>query len=237
MYSPFKMKGKSPMMKALVGKQNNLPAELKAKIEASPAKKDKPELNQAQSDTVNSYARSMPSFQYMKKENKKKVTDSIDRLDGYRATKKEAYRQFDATDKNKTKDSATKMKKASPTKMKKASPSKMKKASATKKIGKRTVEKLPEGGKRVRVTDKEGRVKKEVIKGKGYRGVTKFDKQGREVVSKSRSGKERSKTQTKYNDFSDKPSEVKVTRKKGLLGKKTVRKAKFKKDNRDFFPS
>ena len=36
MYSPFKMKGKSPMMKALVGKQNNLPAELKAKIEAAP---------------------------------------------------------------------------------------------------------------------------------------------------------------------------------------------------------
>ena len=41
MYTPFKMKGKSPMMKALVGKQNNLPAGLKAKIEASPARKDK----------------------------------------------------------------------------------------------------------------------------------------------------------------------------------------------------
>tara|TARA_R110002124_G_scaffold265806_1_gene432701 strand:- start:44 stop:733 length:690 start_codon:yes stop_codon:yes gene_type:complete len=36
MYSPFKMKGKSPMMKALIGKQNNLPAELKAKIKAAP---------------------------------------------------------------------------------------------------------------------------------------------------------------------------------------------------------
>jgi len=35
------MKGKSPMMKALIGKQNNLPAELKAKIEASPAKMKK----------------------------------------------------------------------------------------------------------------------------------------------------------------------------------------------------
>lgn len=39
------MKGKSPMTKALVGKQNNLPEELKAKIEAapesSPMKKDK----------------------------------------------------------------------------------------------------------------------------------------------------------------------------------------------------
>ena len=38
MYTPFKMKGKSPMMKALIGKQGNLPAGLKAKILASPAK-------------------------------------------------------------------------------------------------------------------------------------------------------------------------------------------------------
>jgi len=37
MYTPFKMKGKSPMMKALIGKQGNLPVELQAKIEASPA--------------------------------------------------------------------------------------------------------------------------------------------------------------------------------------------------------
>ena len=34
----FKMKGKSPMTKALVGKQHNLPEEPKAKIEASPLK-------------------------------------------------------------------------------------------------------------------------------------------------------------------------------------------------------
>ena len=32
----FKMRGKSPMTKALVGKQHNLPEELKAKIEAAP---------------------------------------------------------------------------------------------------------------------------------------------------------------------------------------------------------
>jgi|TARA_R110002012_G_scaffold9604_1_gene44162 hypothetical protein len=38
MYSPFKMKGKSPMMKALIGKQNRLPEELKKEILASPAK-------------------------------------------------------------------------------------------------------------------------------------------------------------------------------------------------------
>ena len=32
------MYGKSPMMKKLIGKQHNLPEELKAKIEASPAR-------------------------------------------------------------------------------------------------------------------------------------------------------------------------------------------------------
>ena len=37
-HSGFKMYGKSPMMKKLVGKQNNLPEELKAKIEAAPTK-------------------------------------------------------------------------------------------------------------------------------------------------------------------------------------------------------
>jgi len=36
--SCYKMKPKSPMLKALVGKQHNLPEELKDKIEASPAK-------------------------------------------------------------------------------------------------------------------------------------------------------------------------------------------------------
>ena len=40
--TPFKMYGKSPMMKALVGKQGNLPMHLQEKIKAapeSPAKK------------------------------------------------------------------------------------------------------------------------------------------------------------------------------------------------------
>ena len=36
MYTPFKMKGKSPMMKTLIGKQGNLPEHLKAKILAAP---------------------------------------------------------------------------------------------------------------------------------------------------------------------------------------------------------
>ena len=41
MAGPFKMYGKSPMMKKLIGKQHNLPEELKAKIEASPVRQDK----------------------------------------------------------------------------------------------------------------------------------------------------------------------------------------------------
>lgn len=36
MYTPFKMKGKSPMMKKLIGNQHRLPEHLKAKIEAAP---------------------------------------------------------------------------------------------------------------------------------------------------------------------------------------------------------
>ena len=35
-HSGFKMYGKSPMMKKLIGKQHNLPEDLKAKILASP---------------------------------------------------------------------------------------------------------------------------------------------------------------------------------------------------------
>ena len=36
--STFMMKGKSPIMKALIGKQHNLPQHLKEKIEAAPTK-------------------------------------------------------------------------------------------------------------------------------------------------------------------------------------------------------
>ena len=39
--TPFKMMGKSPMMKALVGKQGNLPMHLQEKIKAAPAKQVK----------------------------------------------------------------------------------------------------------------------------------------------------------------------------------------------------
>lgn len=41
MYKPFKMQGKSPLMKKLVGKQHNLPEHLKAKIKAAPESPNK----------------------------------------------------------------------------------------------------------------------------------------------------------------------------------------------------
>jgi len=39
MYKPFKMVGKSPLMKKLIGKQKNLPEHLKQAIEDSPLQK------------------------------------------------------------------------------------------------------------------------------------------------------------------------------------------------------
>jgi hypothetical protein len=53
--SPFKMSGKSPFMKALVGKQGNLPMHLQEEIKASPAKQTKSQLEEyrSQSDYLN----------------------------------------------------------------------------------------------------------------------------------------------------------------------------------------
>ena len=47
--SPFKMAGKSPFMKALVGKQGNLPMHLQEEIKASPAKQTKSQLEEYRS--------------------------------------------------------------------------------------------------------------------------------------------------------------------------------------------
>ena len=49
MYKPFKMKGKSPLMKKLVGKQHNLPEHLKAKIKAAPESPNKKYKSDAES--------------------------------------------------------------------------------------------------------------------------------------------------------------------------------------------
>jgi len=52
MYKPFKMKGKSPLMKKLVGKQHNLPEHLKAKIKAAPESPKKKYKSDAQRKAV-----------------------------------------------------------------------------------------------------------------------------------------------------------------------------------------
>lgn len=85
---PFKMMGKSPLMKKLVGKQGNLPPALKAEIKASPGKmvsplkEDKPFIKEGSlgadvRDTFNEYSAKLRSFRkanlaktdaYLKKE-------------------------------------------------------------------------------------------------------------------------------------------------------------------------
>lgn len=52
MYKPFKMQGKSPLMKKLVGKQHNLPEHLKAKIKAAPESPNKKYKSDAQRKAV-----------------------------------------------------------------------------------------------------------------------------------------------------------------------------------------
>tara|TARA_R110000764_G_scaffold8034_1_gene27577 strand:- start:36 stop:560 length:525 start_codon:yes stop_codon:yes gene_type:complete len=74
---PFKMMGKSPMMKKLVGKQGNLPAELKAKIEASPVKKS---YKQAYADSASARKKykTLADFTTAAKGyNKKKQTEHV----------------------------------------------------------------------------------------------------------------------------------------------------------------
>lgn len=69
-YTPFKMKGKSPMMKKLIGNQHRLPEELKAKILASPtkmmkkspAKQEDPNLIQKQRSKINPFSQEFRSM-------------------------------------------------------------------------------------------------------------------------------------------------------------------------------
>jgi len=69
-YTPFKMRGKSPMMKKLIGNQHRLPEELKAKILASPtkmmkkspAKQEDPNLIQKQRSKINPFSQEFRSM-------------------------------------------------------------------------------------------------------------------------------------------------------------------------------
>ena len=81
MYTPFKMKGKSPMMKKLVGNQHRLPEHLKAKIEAAP---ESPTKMKKESATKMKKA----SMTKMKKESMAKLKKSATKMKKSMAKKK-----------------------------------------------------------------------------------------------------------------------------------------------------
>ena len=90
---------------------------------------------------------------------------------------------------------------------------------------KRKVEKFPEGGKQITITNKKGEktVKYKGGRGTDYKTTRKFDAQGRETLSKSRLQGERSKLEFKYRDPSideripKKPLQAKLSKRKGLF--------------------
>jgi|14_taG_2_1085336.scaffolds.fasta_scaffold10097_1 hypothetical protein len=85
MYTPFKMKGKSPMVKKLIGKQHRLPEHLKAKIEAapeSPAKMKKKSIAKKKDAKVNPFSaeyKRMTVSQRRKKYNKRDEAGNFDK--------------------------------------------------------------------------------------------------------------------------------------------------------------
>ena len=116
MYTPFKMKGKSPMMKKLIGNQHRLPAELKAKIEAAPESPSKMKKSAAKMKKA--------SMTKMKKESMAKLKKSAAKLkkgkinpfsaEYRRMTNKQRERKYGADYKDriqgKTKKDGTKLK-------------------------------------------------------------------------------------------------------------------------------
>jgi len=148
------MKGKSPMMKALIGKQNNLPEQLKAKILAapdSPAKmmKKSPAKKKTEREKLNKLVEKRTKLRdrKVKREDKEKNTRRVDRkLEKNQAKiNKNSKAQEDRNKpKNKQKGGERMVptrvldleitKKGSIAKMKKASPTKMAKKSPTKRL-------------------------------------------------------------------------------------------------------
>ena len=89
MYTPFKMKGKSPMMKALIGGQKNLAKngapELQAAIEASPAtmkKESMAKMKKAPAKMKKESMAKMKKESSMKMMDKKSPTKKMVRVDG-----------------------------------------------------------------------------------------------------------------------------------------------------------
>ena len=90
----FKMYGKSPMMKKLVGKQNNLPQELKDKIEASPAKMKKDPAMKMAKDPAMKMKKSPMKQNTV--ENFMKVANKVTRAKGGKVSYKSAWQAMDS---------------------------------------------------------------------------------------------------------------------------------------------
>ena len=76
----YKMTGKSPMMKKLLGKQHNLPAELKAKIIAAPESPAKKYKSDAQRKAIHASKaeKASPGKMYGKSPMKQKVDKTME---------------------------------------------------------------------------------------------------------------------------------------------------------------
>ena len=143
MYSPFKMKGKSPMMKALIGKQKNLPEQLKAKILAapdSPAKMMKKSPTKMKKESMAKKSKIVTGTTvFGKKVTGKGVARATTALatggisEVVRAAGKMQGEKIPATKPKKMKKDLTK--KTSPSRMMKKSPTKMAKKSPAKVVG------------------------------------------------------------------------------------------------------
>lgn len=114
--TPFKMMGKSPMMKALVGKQGNLPMHLQEKIKAapeSPAKKyGHSPVKQVKQDSAG--AKDVMTAKDVRKKVRQESTGATDTMTGKKAARK--ARQESAGAKDVMTGAPAKMYKKSPVK-------------------------------------------------------------------------------------------------------------------------
>jgi hypothetical protein len=83
--TPFKMMGKSPMMKALVGKQGNLPMHLQEKIKAAP---ESPAKMYKKSPVKQMKQESAGTTDAMRKKVRQESTGATDALTGKKAARK-----------------------------------------------------------------------------------------------------------------------------------------------------
>ena len=115
----FKMYGKSPMMKALIGKQENLPEELKAKILASPDKMyGESPMKEVPSAAVEAAKRARVAGKPTPESKKAKVSSTKSGPDWSKAPKMNTQARRDwYTKNNLAQDKTTKLKSTAPEKV------------------------------------------------------------------------------------------------------------------------